>query len=222
MRPSEGYLLFAPCGPCWSKLSASEMTLPLRTRRAAATMSSGAVWLSVPISSAGPQRPQFLYFSAASARSLRVSLRAAILLLLSDDLQAPRTVARRREGGCVLDLDAHAGVEPARNAEAQSPGRRLPLHHTHDAPGIEVDGERRAETAVFEHERRAGEAIEHSLARALVRLAHCRRIARIGDVDHEARARDAAHLVHDSEPLARLDIGEDARPPHDSVAQRVC
>src|SRR6476660_8591233 len=76
VRPIVGYLLFAPCGPCWSKLSASEITLPLRTRRAAATMSSGWVKLSVPISSAGPQRPQFLNFSAASRRSWRVSLRA--------------------------------------------------------------------------------------------------------------------------------------------------
>src|SRR4051812_22107638 len=71
-----GYLLFAPCGPFWSKFSASEITLPLRTRRAAATMSSGWVKLSVPISSVGPQRPQFLNFSAASLRSWRVSLRA--------------------------------------------------------------------------------------------------------------------------------------------------
>src|SRR5688572_33261438 len=78
MRPSAGYLLFAPCGPCWSKLRAREMTLPLRTRRAAATMSSGRVWFSVPISSSGPQRPQFLNFSAASRRSWRVSLRAGM------------------------------------------------------------------------------------------------------------------------------------------------
>src|SRR5262245_50868447 len=76
MRPSAGYLLLAPCGPLLSKLSASEMTLPLRTRRAAATMSSAVVWLSVPISSSGPQRPQFLNFSAASRRSCRVSFRA--------------------------------------------------------------------------------------------------------------------------------------------------
>jgi len=34
------------------------------------------VWLSVPISSFGPQRPQFLNFSAAWLRSCRVSLRA--------------------------------------------------------------------------------------------------------------------------------------------------
>src|ERR671922_1214043 len=79
MRPSAGYLLFAPCGPCWSKLSASEITLPLRTRRAAATMSSGRVWFSVPISSAGPQRPQFLYLSAAALRSSRVSLRSVMV-----------------------------------------------------------------------------------------------------------------------------------------------
>src|SRR5688572_17976361 len=79
MRPSAGYLLFAPCGPCWSKLSASEITLPFRTRRAAATMSSGRVWFSVPISSCGPQRPQFLYFSAALRRSSRVSLRSVMV-----------------------------------------------------------------------------------------------------------------------------------------------
>ena len=80
VRPIAGYLLFAPCGPVWSKLSASEITLPLRTRRAAATMSSGCVWLSVPISSRGPHFPQFLYFSAASRRSWRVSLRAVMAL----------------------------------------------------------------------------------------------------------------------------------------------
>jgi general L-amino acid transport system permease protein len=39
-------------------------------------MSSALVWLSVPISSFGPQRPQFLNFSAAWLRSCRVSLRA--------------------------------------------------------------------------------------------------------------------------------------------------
>ena len=79
MRPSAGYLLFAPCGPWLSKLSASEITLPLRTRRAAATMSSAVVWFSVPISSFGPQRPQFLYFSAALRRSSRVSLRSVMV-----------------------------------------------------------------------------------------------------------------------------------------------
>src|SRR5688500_513186 len=78
MRPSAGYLLFAPCGPWLSKLSASEITLPFFTSRAAATMSSGRVWFSVPISSCGPQRPQFLYFSAALRRSSRVSLRAVM------------------------------------------------------------------------------------------------------------------------------------------------
>src|SRR5688572_30079517 len=79
MRPSAGYLLLAPCGPWLSKLSASEITLPLRTRRAAATMSSAVVWLRVPISSLGPQRPQFLYFSAALRRSSRVSLRSVMV-----------------------------------------------------------------------------------------------------------------------------------------------
>src|ERR1700682_4828488 len=95
-RPSDGYLLFAPCGPCWSKLSASEMTLPLRTSRAAATMSSGDVLLSVPISSSGPHRPQLLYFSAASARSLRVSMRAAIAFLLLVLANASARPGRRR------------------------------------------------------------------------------------------------------------------------------
>src|SRR5262245_52377920 len=79
MRPSAGYLLLAPCGPWLSKLSASEITLPLRTRRAAATMSSAVVWFRVPISSFGPQRPQFLYLSAALRRSSRVSLRSVMV-----------------------------------------------------------------------------------------------------------------------------------------------
>src|SRR5436190_14263686 len=87
MRPMAGYELFAPCGPLLSKLSASEMTLPLRTRRAAATMSSACVWLSVPISSFGPHLPQFLNFSAASLRSCRVSLRA---LMASDRKKVKR------------------------------------------------------------------------------------------------------------------------------------
>src|SRR2546428_14081821 len=80
IRPIAGYLLFAPCGPLLSKLSASEITLPFLTSRAAATMSSGCVWLRVPISSLGPHLPQFLYFSAASRRSCRVSLRPGIEL----------------------------------------------------------------------------------------------------------------------------------------------
>src|SRR5882762_6793645 len=82
MRPSDGYLLFAPCGPVWSKLSASEMTLPLRTSRAAAIMSSGLVKFKVPISSFAPHLPQFLYFSAASRRSCRVYLRAGMAIPL--------------------------------------------------------------------------------------------------------------------------------------------
>src|SRR5574339_703159 len=83
MRPSAGYLVFAPCGPWLSKLSASEITLPLRTNRAAATMSAAVVWFRVPISSCGPQRPQFLYFSAALRRSSRVSLRSVMVWLRS-------------------------------------------------------------------------------------------------------------------------------------------
>ena len=51
------------------------MTLPFLTSCAAATMFSGVVKLSVPISSLGPQRPQFLQRLAAFCTSLRVSLR---------------------------------------------------------------------------------------------------------------------------------------------------
>src|SRR5262249_5634617 len=72
VRPMVGYLLLAPCGPVWSKLSASEITLPFFTSPAAAMMSCGLVKLSVPTSSFGPHLPQFLYFSAASRRSCRV------------------------------------------------------------------------------------------------------------------------------------------------------
>src|SRR3954462_10226973 len=76
MRPIDGYLLFAPCGPLLSKLRAREMTLPLRSSRAAAAMASAVVWFSVPISSFGPQRPQFLNLSGALRTCCRVSLRA--------------------------------------------------------------------------------------------------------------------------------------------------
>src|SRR3990172_312381 len=78
VRPIAGYLLLAPCGPVWSKLSASEITLPFLTSLEAAMMSSGLVKLSVPISSLGPHLPQFLYFSAASRRSWRVIFRTGI------------------------------------------------------------------------------------------------------------------------------------------------
>src|SRR5882757_880202 len=83
MRPIAGYLLLAPCGPRWSKLSASEITLPFLQRRVAATMSSAVVKLSVPISSFGPHLPQFLYFSAASRRSWRVYFLAMSFPLLA-------------------------------------------------------------------------------------------------------------------------------------------
>src|SRR5262249_29837649 len=45
----------------------SANTLPVRMRRAALTISSGLTWLSVPIWSSLPQRPQFLSFCVASA-----------------------------------------------------------------------------------------------------------------------------------------------------------
>src|ERR1700704_6006750 len=82
MRPIAGYMLFAPWGPLLSKLRAREITFPFFTRRAAATMSSGRVWFSVPISSLGPHLPQFLYFSAASRRSCLLSLRPGMGLPL--------------------------------------------------------------------------------------------------------------------------------------------
>ena len=45
----------------------SANTLPVRISDAALTMSSGLMWLSVPIWSSLPQRPQFLSFSEACA-----------------------------------------------------------------------------------------------------------------------------------------------------------
>src|SRR2546425_1818852 len=57
-------------GPCMSKLRAQEITLPLRTRLAARLTTSGVMKLSVPISSSGPQRPQFrnlVQYSSSSA-----------------------------------------------------------------------------------------------------------------------------------------------------------
>ena len=54
------------CGPCWFSGMPMAKTLPLRTSFAAATISSGPTWFSVPIWSSLPQRPQFESFSAAS------------------------------------------------------------------------------------------------------------------------------------------------------------
>src|ERR1700745_3139891 len=97
VRPIAGYLLLAPWGPVWSKLSASEITLPFFTRRVAATMSSGVVKFSVPISSFGPHLPQFLYFSAASRMSWRVIFRAAIGVLLKNVGGRPDESGARRQ-----------------------------------------------------------------------------------------------------------------------------
>src|SRR5579871_1121172 len=105
MRPIAGYLLFAPCGPLASKLSAREITLPLRTRRAAATMSSALVWFSVPTSSLGPQRPQFLNFSAAWRRSSRVSLRVVMAMGLSEGSEV-RSVSGRGNRTARYPLDS--------------------------------------------------------------------------------------------------------------------
>src|SRR3954471_24045845 len=126
MRPIDGYLLFAPCGPLLSKLRASEMTLPLRTSRAAATMSSALVWFSVPISSCGPQRPQFLNLSAASRRSCRVSLRG-----MGSDPRKARQIAYQAAAiaaavGVVWFLISNtlANLEERRSARGcGSPGR---------------------------------------------------------------------------------------------------
>src|SRR5712692_10365631 len=55
------------CGPLLSSGMPSANTLPVRMRLAALTISSGLTWLSVPIWSSLPQRPQFLSFCVASA-----------------------------------------------------------------------------------------------------------------------------------------------------------
>src|SRR5450759_1605051 len=100
VRPIAEYLLLAPCGPVWSKLSASEITLPFLTSLVAAMMSSGAVKLSVPISSLGPHLPQFLYFSAASRMSWRVILRADITFPLMKATSIKRAAGIQPAGAC--------------------------------------------------------------------------------------------------------------------------
>src|SRR5215813_11139615 len=100
VRPMVGYLLLAPCGPVWSKLSASEITLPFFTSLAAAMMSCALVKLSVPISSFGPHLPQFLYFSAASRRSWRVYFLAGMGLPSWVEPEAGRAVQREGRVCC--------------------------------------------------------------------------------------------------------------------------
>ena len=54
------------CGPSLSSGMPSAKILPVRIRPAALTISCGETWLSVPIWSPLPQRPQLLSFSEAS------------------------------------------------------------------------------------------------------------------------------------------------------------
>src|SRR5215475_12590345 len=82
------------CGPLLSSGMPSANTLPVRIRRAALTMSSGVTWLSVPMWSSLPQRPQFLSFSVASAIACLPTLMfmCRVLSLLSrGGLEADRT-----------------------------------------------------------------------------------------------------------------------------------
>ena len=55
------------CGPSRSSGMPSANALPVRIRLAALTISSGVTWLSVPLWSSLPQRPQLLSFFEASA-----------------------------------------------------------------------------------------------------------------------------------------------------------
>src|SRR5213080_1419403 len=66
-------------GPLVSKLSAHEMTLPCRTRRAARVMTSGVMKLRVPISSSGPQRPQFRNLAQYSSSSAGVTAARVVI-----------------------------------------------------------------------------------------------------------------------------------------------
>src|SRR5262249_469567 len=74
----------------------SANTLPVRMRRAALTISSGLTWLSVPIWSSLPQRPQFLSFCVASATACLPTLMfmsRVLSLLFRDDSSRLRRFA---------------------------------------------------------------------------------------------------------------------------------
>src|SRR5713101_7981711 len=73
------------CGPLLSSGMPSANTLPVRIRRAALTISSGLTWLSVPIWSSLPQRPQFLSFCVASAIACLPTLMSIGCFLITVD-----------------------------------------------------------------------------------------------------------------------------------------
>src|SRR5665213_1126650 len=95
------------CGPVLSSGMPSANTLPVRIRLAALTMSSGVTWLSVPIWSSLPQRPQLDSVFEASAIAplptlmfmppvpFSVSL-ARLIKRQSDLAQRPQNLVRRK------------------------------------------------------------------------------------------------------------------------------
>src|SRR2546425_177150 len=145
-------------GPLVSKLSAHEMTLPCFTRRAARVMTSGVMKLRVPISSSGPQRPQFRNLAQYSSSSAGVTAARVVIgpslgprrhgsvpPSTSCDARARRPAARRDRGSRSHDLSdgTLVGVAPLDGFEERLDlpdrvliQRRAPRRHALGGPTL--------------------------------------------------------------------------------------
>src|SRR5262245_8699429 len=146
------------CGPLLSSGMPSANTLPVRIRPAALMMSSGRTWLSVPIWSSLPQRPQFLSFSVAAAI-------ACLPTLMSITCSFSSLYFSRSASSCsdpILTrhaISVHAkALDPAKRAQDPSRCER----HVGERCGAE-----RAERVVDGVHDSAGRASGAGLARAL-------------------------------------------------------
>src|SRR3954468_1572291 len=103
------------CGPSRSSGIPSANTLPVLIRPAALVMSSGVTWLSVPMWSSLPQRPQFDNFLEASSIAFLPTLISIVSSIPS--------------GGCAPPVPSPSGLWPvAPHPSIDRMAKPLPLH----------------------------------------------------------------------------------------------